>query len=285
MARVTATTIYLAKSFAEAQGLVVDEAFVQRLDQHLRQLKDDYEQARQVQLDEHTDEFWFSNDPWHETETVCARDGTIRRVLGALGPLVAERTAAIHTGVACALDHYADNVDRIVTLFGDCMQKAVPVRFIGAGRALLAASLAANRLFHGGALAYCLHDKTPLPNSRLGGVLVAASASGQTPEVLGSMARVQAIDARRRGRGLDELITVGIAHHQASTFRELTSPGYFIGLAPQACRLRALGDIEEFIIAELLDALVVAAGQERFINFRRGHEDLGPTGPWHQQQR
>jgi hypothetical protein len=58
----------------------------------------------------------------------------------------------------------------------------------------------------------------------------------------------------------------------------------FIGvICPVRPRLSALADIEEYVISEVLDSLVVAAGEtcgydERA--WRLGHENLGATGPY-----
>ena len=47
--------------------------------------------------------------------------------------------------------------------------------------------------------------------------------------------------------------------------------------------LSALADTEEYVISEILDGLVVMAGKKNGYNddaWRRGHEDIGPTGPY-----
>jgi hypothetical protein len=44
-----------------------------------------------------------------------------------------------------------------------------------------------------------------------------------------------------------------------------------------------LADTEEYVIAELLDGLVVTAGRKNGFDdetWRRRHEDIGPTGPY-----
>ncbi len=78
---------------------------------------------------------------------------------------------------------------------------------------------------------------------------------------------------------------IGLAHHGAREFTALCD--VFVGIhAPKAeypNPLSALADTEEYIISELLDGLVVRAGQEIGFDdeaWRRGHEDIGPTGPY-----
>jgi D-arabinose 5-phosphate isomerase GutQ len=151
------------------------------------------------------------------------------------------------------------------------------VRVIGAGRALLAAAIPANRLSHAGALVYIQHGLVPLPNSRKGGAILAASASGRTRAVL------ELLDsARKKNRSIRIL---GVADKDATDFRALCD--IFVGLDaaanPYYNPLSALADTGEYMISELLDAMVVAAAKrsgktER--DFEEGHEDLGPTGPY-----
>jgi len=151
------------------------------------------------------------------------------------------------------------------------------VRVVGAGRALLAAAIPANRLSHAGALVYVQHGLVPLPNTRRGGAILAASASGKTRAVLEVLAT-----ARRKNPSIQIL---GIADATATTFRD--SCDIFVGIDsaanPHYNPLSALADTGEYIISELLDAMVVAAAKragktER--DFEEGHEDLGPTGPY-----
>lgn len=151
------------------------------------------------------------------------------------------------------------------------------VRVVGAGRALLAAAIPANRLAHAGARVYVQHDIVPLPNTRKGGAILAASASGKTKSVLELLDTV-----RRRNRSIRIL---GIASNSAQEFRNLCD--IFIGIDetqnPYPNPLRALADTGEYVISELLDAMVVAAAKRIGLtdeNFREGHEDLGDTGPY-----
>lgn len=151
------------------------------------------------------------------------------------------------------------------------------VRVIGAGRARIAASIAANRLHHTGARVYIIHDLIPLPNSRHGGHILAASASGETPDVIGMMRL-----AKKRNPTIRIL---GIASYKAKSFQDLCD--IFIPIQdnniPHYNPLKALADISEQIISGLLDAIVVAAANSLGLSdedYRRGHEDIGPTGPY-----
>ncbi|MEW8436885.1 MAG: hypothetical protein AB2689_01900 [Candidatus Thiodiazotropha taylori] len=156
------------------------------------------------------------------------------------------------------------------------MLQRSPVRFLGAGRALLAATMPGNRLAHAGAQVSFMGGNVPLPNSFLGGGVIACSASGKTKPVL------EAMDIAKRNN--PDIRIIGLASKDARDFRELCD--VFIGIHSEgkvANPLSALADTEEYIIAELLDGLVVAAGLTLSFNddsWRRGHEDIGPTGPY-----
>ena len=173
--------------------------------------------------------------------------------------------------------HNQVQVERAKEQIADWMLNNSLVRILGAGRALLAASMPGDRLAHAGAQVSFMGGMVPLPNSRLGGGIIACSASGKTKQVL------EAMDIAKRNNR--EIMTVGIANNEAGDFRCLCD--IFIGLhyQPKVCPnpLSALADTEEYMIAEILDGLVVLAG--RHIGFddeawRRGHEDIGPTGPY-----
>jgi D-arabinose 5-phosphate isomerase GutQ len=155
------------------------------------------------------------------------------------------------------------------------------VRVVGYGRALLAAAIPANRLHHCGARVYIQHDRVPLPNSSRGGAILAASASGRTQAIL---------DLLRRAKKLNpEIRIVGIADKSAPEFAQLCDIFVGIDLAynPLLNPLHALADTGEYIISELLDAMVVAAARQAGLtedDIRRGHEDLVDTGPHHQHE-
>lgn len=229
-------------------------------------------------------------DPWQEVVVRLDGNGRLRRVDETpLDQRVAARLESINSAVLRALKSYPNEVERITTLLGEWMTDERIVHVIGAGRALLAASLPANRLAHGGANVYILGDKAPPPNSRFGGGIIAASASGETRSVLEIMTFAQDVN---RLRPPDQQITViGVSNPAAKAvkpfkpFADLCTPGCFVGIQiDEAVELRGLGDLEELAIEHLLDALVVAAGAQIGVNFRMGHEDLvgGATGPWHQ---
>lgn len=231
-----------------------------------------------------------SGSPWEEVE-VDFDDSGLRIVLGNLEELATDRLNAIQTAVTDCLTFQSADVANITNLFSTWMLSHVPVRVVGAGRALLAASVAANRLAHCGALVSMLGDKVPVPNSRLGGGIIAVSASGRTPSVLKIMSFAKKISRELKPQGIDIKI-VGISDPDAPAvdkflpFRELCSPGCFLPMRirPPRPLLSALADLEELAIAELLDAMVVAAGLQIGVNFRAGHEDLvgDATGPHHQ---
>jgi D-arabinose 5-phosphate isomerase GutQ len=169
-------------------------------------------------------------------------------------------------------------IDRGVSQLEAWIRGHTVVRVIGAGRALHAAAMPANRLAHAGADVHVINDVVPLPNSAKGGGIIAASASGQTQAVL---------DIMRQARELNpEIVIMGIADRNAAEFASHCD--IFIGIedvehTPYQNSLRALADTGEYVISEVLDAMVVAAGKRCGLtdeDFRRGHEDLGPTGPY-----
>jgi D-arabinose 5-phosphate isomerase GutQ len=156
------------------------------------------------------------------------------------------------------------------------IEQRAPVRFLGAGRALQATAMPGNRLAHAGAQVSFMGGAVPLPNSILGGGVIASSASGKTKPVLEGM------DIAKRNN--PQIKIIGIAMHDAEDFRKHCD--VFIGIHSEgkaANPLSALADTEEYIIAELLDGLVVAAGRALGFDdesWRKGHEDIGPTGPY-----
>jgi D-arabinose 5-phosphate isomerase GutQ len=192
-------------------------------------------------------------------------------------PLLAARMHCISGAVVYTLFHNQSEVKKACTLIASWMKGHKPVRILGAGRALLAGAMPGNRLAHAGAQVSFMGGMVPLPNSSLGGGIIACSASGKTKPVLEAMA----IAGEKNSR----IKTIGIADSQAVEFRALCD--VFIGL----CRpkevfpnpLSALADTEEYMIAEILDGLVVLAGKSIGFSdkaWRKGHEDIGPTGPY-----
>jgi D-arabinose 5-phosphate isomerase GutQ len=192
-------------------------------------------------------------------------------------PLLVARIHSIAGAVTHTILHNQTQVTDASELLARWMCEHQPVRILGAGRALLAGSMPGNRLSHAGAQVSFMGGMVPLPNSALGGGIIACSASGRTPAVLEAMAIAK--------RNNPKIKAIGIADSQAADFEALCD--VFIGLCrPKevfANPLSALADTEELMIAEILDGLVVHAG--RSIGFddeawRRGHEDIGPTGPY-----
>lgn len=284
--RILAATLHVALQRSR-DGQIVDESFLNEQDRRFKEL-----------IAKHPNEIPSASldleeppiPPWEEIDVELSAAG-VRRILGPFEEIVDSRLSAIKGIVTDSIRNQPDNVRDVVSLFGEWMRKGTRVRIIGAGRALLAASIPANRLAHGGASVWILGDRSPLPNSRLGGGIIAASASGETAIVLEIMKLAQKINNEKTVLKQDHIVVVGISHatsEKAKDFRSLCSKGYFLGIEPETHTtglfLQALGDIKEYAISELFDLLVVAAGLEIGVNFRLGHEDLvgGATGPWHQ---
>jgi hypothetical protein len=274
------------KALVHAQrGSTIDKEFLRQSDAAYRKLFTRFP-ASSVDMmldsaDEPPDEY-----PFDETEVELTSFG-LRRLSPPIGVVARERLDAISQICTQALTEYADNVNRTIDVFSHWMRFGSIVHVVGAGRALLAASLAANRLAHGGANVHILGDKAPPPNSRFGGGVLAASASGETPVVLRIMDDAQTVN---RTKNEERFQVVGIANPDSGSimgfrpFRELCSRGLFVGIrSATGVRLRGLADLEEHSISQLLDAMVVAAGYAIGVSFRHGHEDLvgGATGPWH----
>lgn len=192
------------------------------------------------------------------------------------------RVTSIARSIDLTVSQNESKVDKAICRFKDWMVKAKVVRVIGVGRARLAASIAANRLAHGGARVYIQDDIIPMPHDIQSGGIVAVSASGRTATVLDILR-----DRKRRETlsRLDEpsITVVGIADHRATEFADLCD--HFIGLHvdPRPNPLQALADTEEYVISMLLDAMVVAAGKRAGFDdtkWRLGHENIGATGPY-----
>ncbi len=293
MIRIVAYTMYLALK-ALKTGASLNESTLQEIDWMARDIKNEHSEANQSKLSSVKDDLQEAPplDPWEEIEVEFSSSGELLRVISQpLITLVDERSSAIQEMLQNAIKDYPIEIENVTALFRNWMANGSIVRVIGAGRALLAASLPANRLQHGGAAVSLLGDKAPLPNSRLGGGMIAASASGKTEAVLVELRRAKQINRIREFKKDKPIIVVGISkdHDEAREFRSLCTPGYYLGFRIDPphidqIQLRGLGDIEEFAISELLDALVVRAGIQLGLNFRTGHEDFGPTGPWHQHR-
>jgi D-arabinose 5-phosphate isomerase GutQ len=187
------------------------------------------------------------------------------------------RLAAINQQIINTVNVSGREIEQGVNLFLNWMREGTVVRIIGAGRARLAAVIPANRLAHGGARVYVKDDIMPMPHTIKGGGIIAASASGKTQSVLS--------DLRSTRAETKDVAIVGIAAADAEEFKKYCD--IFIGIQPgpegSLNPLRALADSEEYVISELLDAMVVAAGRlGGFVDttWRIGHENIGPTGPY-----
>jgi D-arabinose 5-phosphate isomerase GutQ len=190
---------------------------------------------------------------------------------------IRQRIEAIGASVKNTASGSKEQIEQAVRHFRDWMLNGTVVRIIGAGRARLAASIPANRLAHGGARVYIQDDIIPMPHSIKGGAFVAVSASGETQSVLEVLRTIQ-------NKGRQDITIIGIANRKAIKFRELCP--IFIGIDEDTTLpnpLHALADTGEYVISELLDAMVVAAGKLAGFDdttWRLGHEDIGATGPY-----
>lgn len=190
---------------------------------------------------------------------------------------IQKRLSIINQQIIATVESAEDDIEQAVRLFLHWMIEGTIVRVIGAGRARLAAVIPANRLAHGGARVYVKDDIMPMPHTIKGGGIIAASASGKTQSVLS--------DLRSTRNETKDVAIVGIAAADAAEFRKYCD--IFIGIQPEPQGalnpLKALADSEEYVISELLDAMVVAAGKlGGFVDttWRIGHENIGPTGPY-----
>lgn len=190
---------------------------------------------------------------------------------------IQQRVFSIGASVLKTASGSKEDVKKVILLFREWMLNGTVVRLIGAGRARLAGSIPANRLAHGGARVYIQDDIIPMPHSIKGGGIIAVSASGETPSVLNVLESV-----RKKGR--QDIKIVGIAKSGSKKFQEHCD--IFIGIEKDADYLnplQALADTGEYVISELLDAMVVAAGKLAGFDdttWRLGHEDIGPSGPY-----
>lgn len=188
-----------------------------------------------------------------------------------------ERINYINKSIIKSIDHSKDDIEKAINLFHDWMINGSIVYVLGAGRARLAASIPANRLSHGGARIHIQDDIIPLPHSIKCEGIIAASASGKTESVLNVIEEI-------KRRQVSRIHIIGIADYKAYRFKE--SCTFFIGIRKSnedTPPLIALADTGEYVISELLDAMVVAAGKKAGFDeskWRLGHEDMGSTGPY-----
>lgn len=189
---------------------------------------------------------------------------------------IRQRTEYLAASV-CKTVNNCSEIEAVVRLFLQWMQEGAIVRVIGAGRARLVAAIPANRLAHGGARVFMQDDIIPMPHTLSGGGIIAASASGETKSVLDILGVIR--------EEAPHITVVGIAKADAQEFRNMCH--HFIGVEEDTTRpnpLSALADMGEYVIAEVLDALVVAAGKLGGFDDRKwrlGHENIGhKTGPY-----
>lgn len=207
------------------------------------------------------------------------------------------RLRAIDRQVFSTIDNNEESITRCVRLFLQWMNEGTIIRVIGAGRARLAASIPAQRLAHGGARVYVQDDMTPMPHTIHGGGLLVASASGTTPSVISTLetARTNTRDLRIIGIALPpkpaQTVHTPVNAQRSQHVHIKSLCDIFISIAPETedrpNPLRALADAEEYVISELLDAMVVAAGKLGGFpdaKWQLGHEDIASTGFYDTQQ-
>jgi D-arabinose 5-phosphate isomerase GutQ len=195
---------------------------------------------------------------------------------------ICNRNCHIGDSVERTIRENTEEVEDSIGYLKEWMINETVVRVIGAGRAKLAAVIPANRLAHGGARVYVQDGIVPMPHDIKGGGIVAASASGETPSVLGVLREIHKKSCASSFTR-SPFKVIGIARKDAAEFKSLCDVFIGILLSDRPNPLRALADTEEFVISLVLDALVVAAGlRAGFDNtkWRLGHENLGATGPY-----
>src|SRR5258706_14931579 len=90
--------------------------------------------------------------------------------------MIIARVDAISRAVAHTCSRNQRSIHDATELIARWIEGGSIVRFLGAGRALLAAAMPANRLAHAGAQVSFMGGMVPLPNSRRGGGVIACSA-------------------------------------------------------------------------------------------------------------
>lgn len=178
---------------------------------------------------------------------------------------------AIMQGVTSTAAKQAVQIEAVTREFIDWIERKVPVRLIGAGRARLISSMAGNRLFHAGVPVSTLYDISPLPPSSAGGAFLSGSASGKTPEVLHIMEKAHELNK--------DITIVGIAAAEAQYFHSLCD--YSVGLyideeIPNP--LKTFASTGEFVLGMVLDFCVALAIKR--LRKEIEHEVFGPTGPY-----
>ena len=197
---------------------------------------------------------------------------------------ILNRTAYIQKCTKHTIENNSEAIEETIDSFKEWMINETVVRIIGAGRAKLAATIPANRLAHGGARVYEQDGKIPMPHDIKSGGIIAASASGRTPSVLGVLREIK----RKKKLSSSNVArppfkVIGIASKDAKEFASLCDVFIGIHMFRKQIPLIALADIEESVITLILDALIVSAGWKAGFDdtrWRLGHENLGATGPY-----
>lgn len=210
-----------------------------------------------------------------------------------------ERNTHYESTIKTTVEVMSEQIAKASDYLTQSLNNEYSVRFLGAGRARLAASMAANRLCHAGAKVSIMGDAVPLPNTRLGGYIVAASASGTSEDVIVAMEKAwqRREGSNEGGRKIRPLTIpiIGISALSGKTHdigdKEKTDRNVKLcNRFEQACdvfihiqvkeeeksKYNYLADNEEHAIMELLDLMVAYAINKAGIDIL--HEDLGPTG-------
>ncbi|MBO0800732.1 MAG: hypothetical protein J2P31_18085, partial [Blastocatellia bacterium] len=153
-----------------------------------------------------------------------------------------------------------------ISLLGRWMDQRSVVRVIGAGRGLLAASMAAHRLSAGGARVHTVGDIMPMPHSLRGGGVIAVAAEGQSEAI----ARLL-IKMRNKNRDIKVL---GVGYDSSTRFADICEVFIPVPGDRQGPRSNETAtSVQDYIIAEILDTLVLFAGHE--LGYTDNHWKLG----------
>lgn len=169
--------------------------------------------------------------------------------------LIQTRAETTNRLTAQAVEGAPEAAQEATVLLGRWMDRRSVVRVIGAGRGLLAASMAAHRLSAGGARVHAIGDILPMPHSLRGGGIVAVITEGQAEAIARLLIKV-----RKKNRDIKIL---GIGYDSSNQFTEVCDIFIPIPIDRQGPRSdETVIDVQEYVVAEILDALVLFAGRE-----------------------
>lgn len=209
------------------------------------------------------------------------KDESESRDENSIAEMIAARTLSIDCNVAFTCLRNRKALESTVDLITKWMRNHEIVRVLGAGRALLAASMPVYRMAQAGVQISYLGGILPMPNTQRAGNVLAVSGSGQTTAVKDSMVTAKENNPDIHILGIARYDAEDFANH-CDTFVGLYTPA--VGEYPRILSLQ--GDYEEVIISLLLDAAVVLAADKLGLtnaDWYNIHEDIGPRGPWDQK--